>query len=386
MVCWPRRSFAAAPRTNAERSDPRILPRDPAPPRLCAVAGLVEAVLARGASDADSALIALCAAMNHAPGARAAINEDAGSGDPEARLLAEWMAANGLCAAPVRPLPPRLAQRLHRTLESDPTGFLAAGDRPWPCSAGPEHLGFAPGWVASLLARTGPRLARFVAERRSDTAVLVGNGPSLHATPLAALERQDVYVTNYALEHATLNRLARGVAVTNRFVAAQAPELFGLFAGWSAYPVWLSDLVPDSGTTLWLPAVGGPLYFAEAPLRAIAWHSTVSYFWMQLLHHAGYRRIVLVGFDNHYVQPPGAREGDLLELGQDDPNHFDTGYFRNKTWQAADTERMAQTYALARKVVEAAGGTIVNATVGGRLEVFPRQPLEAALAEARPAA
>lgn len=329
--------------------------------------------------EAAPSLVSLCAAMNHAQEARRRIAEDASAGDDEARLLAQWMEAQGLRAAPCRRLPNGFAQALQTELERDPAAFLARADRPYPCSAGPYHWGFDPHWISALLARTRDRFARFCSERRGDTAVLVGNGPSLRHTDLDLLHGQDVYVTNYALEHAGLREPARGVAVTNYFVAAQAPELFGSFDRWKAFPAWLSHVLPDDPGTLWFPALGGELFFAEDPFRAVAWHSTVSFFWMQLLFHAGYRKLVLIGFDNSYIQPPDAREGDLLDLREDDRNHFDPNYFRNKTWQAADPGRMAETYRLSRRVFEEAGGEIVNATVGGALEVFPRQTLRAAL-------
>lgn len=330
-------------------------------------------------NDGGEALTGFCAAMNHAATARARIAEDAAAGDADARLLAQWMAARGLAAPPCRPLPAGYVHPLHAALEADPGGFLDRADRPYPCSAGRQHWGFDPHWIRNRLALSARRFARFTQARTSDTAVLVGNGPSLRDTDLSLLQGHDVYVTNYALEHPTLRPLARGVAVTNYFVADQAPELFGLFDRWKAYPVWLSHVLPDSPDTLWFPAMGGTLFFAQDPLRAIAWHSTVSFFWMQILFHAGYRKLVLIGFDNSYVQPEGLREGDLIEQRQDDPNHFDPGYFRGKTWQAADPGRMSETYALARRVYEDDGREIVNATVGGKLEVFERQKLAEAL-------
>lgn len=297
-------------------------------------------------NDDAEALTALCAAMNHAAPARARIAEDAAAGDANAQLLAQWMAARGLTAPPCRPLPAGYVYPLHAALEADPGGFLDRADRPYPCSAGPHHWGFDPRWTRNRLALSARRFARFTQERSSQTAVLVGNGPSLQDTDLSLLHGHDVYVTNYALEHPTLRGLARGVAVTNYFVANQAPELFGLFDRWKAYPVWLSHVLPDSPSTLWFPAIGGALFFAQDPMQAIAWHSTVSFFWMQILFHAGYRKLVLIGFDNSYAQPEGLREGDLIEQRQDDRNHFDPGYFRGKIWQAADPDRMSETYAL----------------------------------------
>lgn len=340
----------------------------------------IEAVrLDSGMSFSHAALPRFVAAMNHAPEARLRIAADARDGDPEADLLLHWMRAEGLNAPPYRELSDESATRLQAELAKDPQGFLWRADRPYPCSAGPHHWGFDPRWIAQRLEVSQGRLAQFRRKRRSSVAVLVGNGPSLNQTNLDALRDQDVYVTNYALENPALKSLARGVAVTNYFVASQAPELFGMFEGWKAFPVWLSHVLPDSPNTLWLPAVGGDLFFGKDPMQAVAWHSTVSYFWLQLLFFAGYQKIVLVGFDNSYTQPAGVKEGDLIVQETADKNHFDTSYFQGKTWQAADPDRMAQTYRLARDVYRASGREIVNATVGGQLEVFAREDLQTAL-------
>ena len=65
----------------------------------------------------------------------------------------------------------------------------------------------------------------------------------------------------------------------------------------------------------------------------------------------------------------------------DDPNHFDPRYFgAGKTWHDPKLDRVLVNYRLAGEVYRAAGREIVNATVGGRLEVFPRLDLRSALA------
>lgn len=337
------------------------------------LAVLVDLTLAEGwGSDGEQRLCDLCALVNASAPARAAIAKAAAAGDTEAGLLADWMAAKGLRAVPHKPIAWDWAAELHRRHEADPANFLARADQAYPCSAGPHHWGFEPRWIANRLAGLPDRFARFRSGRRGDVAVLVGNGPSLRETDLASLGKHDVYIANYALDHPELANLARGVAVSNYFVAAQDPILFSLYDGWRAFPVWLSHVIPDSPKTLWVDALGGNLFFSADVLHSVAWHSTVSFFWMQILFHAGYRKLVLVGFDNSYQQPAGVSEGTLLRQAEDDPNHFAASYFRGKQWQAADPARMAQTYAQSRRTYEAEGREIVNCTVGGKLEVFRR--------------
>ena len=259
---------------------------------------------------------------------------------------------------------------------SNPTAYLARAEQPYPYSVNDQHWGFDIEWVNRLLDRGRARLERFAAARGGDVAVLVGNGPSLKQTDLTLLQGQDVYISNYAVNHPTLSSVARGVAVSNYFVAEQAPEVFFDLPFWRVLPVGLSHVLEDNEKTIWLNALGGPLFFSRTPQTHIAWHATVTYFWLQVLLAAGYRKVLLIGVDNSYRQPEAVREGTLLRQADDDENHFDPGYFRGKLWQAADTDHMARTYELAKSAFEFAGAEIVNCTVGGALETFRRAPLE----------
>ena len=64
----------------------------------------------------------------------------------------------------------------------------------------------------------------------------------------------------------------------------------------------------------------------------------------------------------------------------DDPNHFDPRYFgEGFRWQLPDLEGSEYSYGLARRVFERSGREFVDATVGGALEVFPKQTLKDAL-------
>lgn len=330
----------------------------------------------------DTAL-ALCRAYNGTEASRSSLAAAAERGDRDAANTIAWLRLHDPDPVPVQRLTEAHAARLHRQLLADPQGFLASAPAPYPASAADQHWGFDTGWIRDRLELSRIRLRQCAAAQCSDLAILAGNGPSLNRTDWSLLEGREVYVSNYAVSHDPLGQLARGVAVTNYFVANQAPTVFHPITGsgpaWRFYPVWLSHVLPDTPETVWLNALGGKPFFSGDPAHAIAWHSTVSYFWLQILFHLGYRKVLLIGFDHSYTQPATAREGDLLRQAEDDTNHFDPAYFRGKSWQAADTDNMARVYELAKRRYEAEGREIVNCTEGGALEVFRRAPLGAEL-------
>lgn len=250
---------------------------------------------------------------------------------------------------------------------------------------GPQEWAFDKGWLESELARSDLLVERLQAERESDTCVLVGNGPSLNRVDLSALSDADVFVTNYAVFNKKLRSIAKFACVTNYLVAEQECEKFNLLEDLVMFaPYWLGYCLLPTPTICYLRSVGRP-EFSKDYRENISWRSTVSFFAMQIAYALGYRKVLLVGFDHYYVQPQSA-EGELISQQEDDPNHFDPTYFKNKVWQAADTLKMEEMYKFAKAAFEADEREIVNCTDGGHLEVFRRSDLDSELAGVRMAA
>lgn len=336
-----------------------------------------------GAAPVEAVARRLLLAFNGSATSLRACRAAAGRGDVEATILEGHMAREGQDQLPMEPLAPGHFAALERQLAADPAGFSDAGPAEfYPHKVGMQACGFRLDQLRERLAGSRRRFDSFVAARGADTAILVGNGPSLRQMDFAQFRGQDVFLSNYAIRHPQLRALARGgigggggIAVSNELVATQEPYVFQLNDLWKFHPFWLGHVLRDTDRTIWLRALGGKLFFSTDVRRNIAWHSTVTFFWLQILYSAGYRKVLLVGVDNSYVQSATAREGDLIRQDGDDPNHFDPGYFRGKVWQAADTGRMEQTYVLAKAAYEADGREIVNCGIGGRLELFRRAPL-----------
>lgn len=330
-------------------------------------------------SEIDAQARRLCLAFNGSAGSIAAIRNSVCMGDDEAANLAAWMDVHGQNILPARMLSMHHAEALRQRFDADPEGFIARSSEPYPLLTETNAWGFDADWVTETLARSRDRMTDFIAQRRSDVAVLIGNGPSLRHVSPDQLWGKDVFISNYAVRHRDWRHLARGLAVTNRLVAEQEPYAFQLPQMWKFHPLWLGHVLRDSSQAVFLNALGGPMFFSTNVLRRVAWHATVSFFWLQILYHAGYRRVVMTGFDNSYQQPKGLREGTLLHQDGDDQNHFDPAYFRGKVWQSADTRHMSQTYQLARAHFAADGRDIINSTIGGHLDDFPRMPLADAI-------
>ncbi len=238
-------------------------------------------------------------------------------------------------------------------------------------------------------------------KHRGETVVIVGNGPSLNDTDLGLLagvatigvngifyasDRLPEPLTYYVVEDAKV--FAENTAAIKAFECRYKlfPALYrdafdddeidrtrmGFFrANWGFYG-------GNTGNRCW------PRFSTDAVQRLYCGQS-VTIINLQLAYWMGFSRAVLIGMDFSYTIPSDAvRTGNDILSQSDDVNHFHPDYFgKGKTWRDPKLDRVLANYALAREMFAADGREIVNATVGGALELFHRMPLAETLDGAR---
>jgi hypothetical protein len=124
----------------------------------------------------------------------------------------------------------------------------------------------------------------------------------------------------------------------------------------------------------------GQFKFAQDCSMSIYQGYTVTFVAMQLAFHMGFTRVALVGCDHRFSTAGPANQAVIA--GARDANHFDPNYFAGGVqWNLPDLEQSERAYALARDTFAGGGRMIVNATAGGKLEVFARMRLEDFIAE-----
>jgi glycosyltransferase involved in cell wall biosynthesis len=113
--------------------------------------------------------------------------------------------------------------------------------------------------------------------------------------------------------------------------------------------------------------------------------NTVTIALMQIAVYMGFTDLYLIGCDTSYTIPqsvkqagPAATDGGkeqllLTSTADDDCNHFSPKYFgKGRKWHHPKTEAMIRHYGFSKQVLDEAGVSVFNATVGGNLEVFDR--------------
>lgn len=252
--------------------------------------------------------------------------------------------------------------------------------------AGLRHAAGAMGWGvaytfrqlnAALLLSRWPenvkRLRVFHNLHLGKRCFILGNGPSLRQTDLRLLREEFTFGLNrvYLLFSELGFTTTYLVAINSLVIRQCAHEIASLdiphFVTWRMRRLFRKDpnaLFLDTRFT-------GANGFSHNPTRRVFEGYTVTYVAMQLAYFMGFTQVILIGVD-HSFKTEGRPNRIVVSEGED-PNHFSTSYFgKGFQWQLPDLDNSERAYVLARQVYQESGRSIVDATVGGKLKVFPK--------------
>ncbi len=217
------------------------------------------------------------------------------------------------------------------------------------------------------------RLAELKDIHRGKRAFLIGNGPSLKNTDLSKLKNEITFGLNRI--YLMFPELGFGttyfVTVNDLVIEQCRDDITSLpmpkFLSWRSHRFFPTGPLP---ATFLYTTYDNPNFATDA--RGRLWESaTVTYVTMQLAYHMGVSQLILVGVD-HTGSVPGKANSTIVSQG-DDPNHFDPRYFgKGFRWQLPDFETSEIGYRLCRQAYEADGRQVLDATIGGKLTVFPK--------------
>jgi hypothetical protein len=216
------------------------------------------------------------------------------------------------------------------------------------------------------------RLAAFKDLHRGKRCFIIGNGPSLKQTDLSCLRDEFTFGLNrFYLMFPELGFTTTYFLTINSLVIEQcAAEIRSLpipkFLSWRSRPF----IQPTDDTAFLHTTYTGPKFASD--VRGRVWEgATVTYVALQLAFHMGFDQAILIGVDHNY-QTAGKPNTTVVSQG-DDPNHFNAGYFgKGFRWQLPDLETSERSYRMARAAYERAGRQVLDATVGGKLTIFPK--------------
>jgi hypothetical protein len=216
------------------------------------------------------------------------------------------------------------------------------------------------------------RLDELKDAHRGQRAFIIGNGPSLKQTDLSRLRGEITFGMNRIyLMFPELGFPTTYFLSVNSLVIEQCAEDIRLlpipkFLSWrSRHLIRPADDLNFLHTTY-----TGPKFARDA--RGRLWEgATVTYVALQLAFHMGIETVILIGVDHNY-NTQGKPNTTVVSQG-DDPNHFNAAYFgKGFRWQLPDLDASEIAYHFARQAYQKAGRRVLDATIGGKLNVFPK--------------
>ena len=220
------------------------------------------------------------------------------------------------------------------------------------------------------------RLAQLKDVHQGKRAFIIGNGPSLKQIDLSKLRNEITFCMNrFYLAFPELGFAATYLCITNDLVVEQfVDDINSLaipkFIGWRSHRHFSPQLLITQIPTFVYTTYTGPRFTHD--VRGRVWEgATVTNLALQLAFHMGIQKAILIGVDHNFASKGDANKVVVSE--GDDPNHFMPNYFgKGVKWQLPDLDTSEVGYILAREAYRKAGREVIDATVGGKLTIFPK--------------
>jgi hypothetical protein len=220
------------------------------------------------------------------------------------------------------------------------------------------------------------RIAVYQDRFRGERCFVIGNGPSLGETDLSLLDGEYSFGMNRIyLAFEERNFTTTFLVSVNDLVIEQCKDDFHSlslpkFFSWHSRELLYPTGEPDDQTHFLNTTYTGPTFNSRITGRY--WEgATVANVCLQLAFCMGFSDVYLIGVDHSFSTDGEANQ--TVISGGDDPNHFSPEYFgKGFRWQLPDLEMSEIAYQLALKHYQEAGRGIFDATIGGKLEIFPK--------------
>lgn len=215
---------------------------------------------------------------------------------------------------------------------------------------------------------------------QGERCVIIGNGPSLKNTDLSKLKKVfTIGMNRFYMAFPDLGFTTSILLTVNDLVIEQcADDLRKLpiptFVSWRGR----KHIQPAPNLHYLYTSYIKPRFSGDATGRL--WEgATVTFVAMQLAYFMGFKQAILIGVDHNFTTK-GTPNTTVVSAG-DDPNHFHPGYFgQGFRWQLPDLDTSEIAYHMAKEAYGKDGREILDATVGGKLTVFPKVDYDSIMA------
>lgn len=237
------------------------------------------------------------------------------------------------------------------------------------------------GWSTTRAGRAAAeRLLRFKDIHPGEQCVLIANGPSLRNTPFDLLKNE----TLIGLNRVHLFEEEFGLRPDYAVVSDILSQLQHIGPDLARVPIpkfvnWNGRRYVEGDDFYFFKTSFRPRFSEHFASTIYGGHS-VTYAALQLAFFMGFRKVVLIGKDHSYAST-GEPKAPVISDGTEQ-NHFSARYYQpGQMWRVPDYKGEEMAYGMARDAFARVGGSVLDATVGGKLKVFPKVDLASALAK-----
>lgn len=220
------------------------------------------------------------------------------------------------------------------------------------------------------------RLNAFKDRHINETCVIVANGPSLKYLDFKLIKKYPTF---------GLNKIFLGfkdfcfyptyyVCVNNNIYGSSKAEIDGLncvkFIGNRQ-----TDSVEENALTYELNTKFPPSRFCKDISLGVREGGTVTYAALQIAYFMGFSKVLLVGLDHNYTYT--GKPNQTVIFDGDNCNHFSDKYLeKGESWDNPDLIKSEESYKIADKIFRSDSRVILDATVGGKCQVFEKVNLD----------
>lgn len=223
------------------------------------------------------------------------------------------------------------------------------------------------------------KLKKFKNIHKGQDCFIIGNGPSLNKMDLSPLSDYHTFGLNkiFLMEEMGVDLNLSYLVSVNELVIEQAHKQFEQMTCPTFLSHTASDGVVAKKSHIHRLHTLNTWSFYEDISQPICEGWTVTYVAMQIAYYMGFERVFIIGVDHSFKQSGSSNETQTYE--GDDQNHFHPDYFKGQKWQLADVYGSECSFHLANYYFKKDERLILDATVGGKLDVFPKIDFKEAL-------
>lgn len=226
-------------------------------------------------------------------------------------------------------------------------------------------------------ARNRKKIKKLQNTNKGKRCFVVATGPSLNKVDFDLLKNEDLISMNrgYMIEDKFDISLKYLMCIDNKTQLNQFTENYNDLTHIPTFYDFRLHKLFDKGPNRYFVLTRFSPKFMNANGSIFGNGKSVTYTCIQLAYHLGYSEVYLIGKDHSYST--NAVAGTAVKVGSDTQNHFFKGYYKKKQiYDAPDYSGEEFAYKVALDYYTKNNRLIMDATIGGKLDVFPKVKFE----------